>query len=387
MERRQLINHPFIPTGADYDFQVTLNNMDKVMRYSKFSAIAAMIIVLLSSCGGDDNTRRQQSSVAHNVFTVHPESTGMASAVTLPATVEEGRIISVGFKTAGQIEKICVKEGDYVKTGQLIALLDSEDYALGVSALREKYENFKAETDRLTKLHTSGNLSDNDYEKAMSGFRQLGIQLKIEENRLSYCRLTSPASGIVTKVNFENSEMVDAGTPVIELMDNNNLEAIVDLPVRLYASRNDFTGFVGESTVNPDKTVSLSLLSLTPRADNTQLYRLRLGVPDNSGFTPGMNIKVRILSRANDDRGVTIPLSAVFENDGHRYVWVVNPNDSTITATEITTEGTGENGVVNVVSGITAKDLIIRTGVRHLVNGEKVNILQTESDTNPGNLL
>lgn len=129
------------------------------------------------------------------------------------------------------------------------------------------------------------------------------------------------------------------------------------------------------------------MLSLTPRADNTQLYRLRLGVPDNSGFTPGMNIKVRILSQANNESGVNIPLSSVFENDGHRYVWVVNPSDSIIKATEIATAGTGENGIVNVVSGITPEDLIIRTGVRHLVNGEKVNILKTESDTNPGNLL
>lgn len=97
-----------------------------------------------------------------------------------------------------------------------------------------------------------------------------------------------------------------------------------------------------------------------------------------------MNIKVRILSQANNERGVEIPLSSVFENGGRRYVWVVNPSDSTIKATEITTGGSGENGVVNVVSGITANDLIIRTGVRHLVNGEKVNMLQSESDTNPG---
>lgn len=363
-----------------------MSNIDNVMRYSKFLSIA-VVIALLSSCGGGEKEQTQESPVTHNVFTVYPSPTGIESVVTLPATVEEGRSISVGFKTGGQIEKIYVNEGDHVKAGQVIAILDSEDYALGVSALREKYENLKSETERLTKLHGSGNLSDNDYEKAISGLRQLGIQLKIEENRLSYCRLASPASGIVTKVNFENSEMVDAGTPVIELMDNNSLEAIVDLPVRFYAERNNFVGFVGELTVSPDKTVSLSMLSLTPRADNTQLYRLRLGVPGNSGFTPGMNIKVRILSQANNERGVEIPLSSVFENGGRRYVWVVNPSDSTIKATEITTGGSGENGVVNVVSGITANDLIIRTGVRHLVNGEKVNMLQSESDTNPGNLL
>lgn len=356
------------------------------MKFSKFLSTAALIM-LLYSCGESEKEQQNKSSVTHNVFTVYPAPNGIETTVTLPAIVEEGRTISVGFKTAGQIEKIYVKEGDHIKDGQIIAILDSEDYALGVSSLREKYQNLKAETERQAKLHVSGNMSDNDYEKAMSGLRQLGIQLKIEENKLSYCRLVSPASGIVTKVNFENSEMVDAGTPIIELMDDSCLEAIVDLPLRFYAARNNFVGFTGESSVSSKNTVALSLLSLTPRADNTQLYRLRLGIPGNSGFTPGMNIKVTILSQNNDENGVNIPLSSIFENNGHKYVWVVNPSDSIITATEINTNGTGEDGMVNVVSGINAKDMVIRTGVRHLVNGEKVNILQTESDTNPGNLL
>lgn len=355
------------------------------MKYIKVLSASALVL-LFASCGGGGQ-EQQKPAVAHNVFTVYPEPDGVESSVTLPATVEEGRVISVGFKTPGQIERIYVKEGDHVKAGQVIAVLDSEDYELGVSSLREKYDNLKAETDRLTQLHASGNLSDNDYDKAVSGLRQLGIQLKIEQNKLGYCRLTSPASGIVTKVNFENSEMVDAGTPVIELMDNSSLEAIVDLPVRYYAARENFAGFTGESTMTPGKTVPLNQLSLTPRADNTQLYRLRLGIPANSGFTPGMNIRVGILSRAGGDNGVTVPLSAVFENNGRRYVWVVNPADSVISATEITTRGTGENGVVDVVSGLSPENLVVRAGVRHLVEGEKVNILQPESDTNPGNLL
>ncbi|MDE5915384.1 MAG: biotin/lipoyl-binding protein [Duncaniella sp.] len=103
-----------------------MNNTDKVMRYSNFLSIVALI-VLLSSCGRGEKAQYQQPPVAHNVFSVHPEPNGIESAATLPATVEEGRIISVGFKTGGQIERIYVKEGDHIKAGQTIACLDSED--------------------------------------------------------------------------------------------------------------------------------------------------------------------------------------------------------------------------------------------------------------------
>lgn len=354
------------------------------MQY-RLICLIALGIAVLTACSPSE--KECAATVVHNVFVTYPVSNGGSTVTTLPAMVEEGRTISVGFKTGGQIERILVKEGARISKGQLVAVLDSSDYALGVATLREKYSSLKSETERQTKLHASRNMSDNDYEKAVSGLRQLALQLNIEENRLGYCRLYAPANGVVTKVNFENSEMVDAGTPVIELMDNSSLEAIVDLPVRLYAQREYFTDFVGESSLAPGKMVKLNMLSLTPRADNTQLYRLRLGVPPTSWLTPGMNLKVRICSRNDANHSVDVPLSSVFERDGRRYVWIVNEADSVVRASEIVTAGTGENGVVSVVSGVNADDIIVRAGVRHLVDGEKVKIISEGSLTNPGNIL
>lgn len=345
------------------------------------------LMVLTAGCSKKEEQKAEEKTV-HNVFVVNPEALGIEAVTTLPGTVEEGRTISVGFKTAGQIEKIYVKEGAVVSKGQLLAVLDAKDYELGVSTLRERLSQLKGETARQTKLHASGNMSDNDYEKAMSGLRQLELQLELEENRLSYCRLTAPSSGIITKVNFENSEMVDAGTPVFELMDNSSLEAIVDLPVRLYTQRSHFVEFLGTSAAVPGKEIKMSMLSLTPRADNTQLYRLRLAVPSNSGFTPGMTIKVKIISEGGSNTtAVSVPLTAIFEDNGKKYVWTVNPTDSVISATVVNTVGTGENGKVEVESGLNSGDIIVRTGVRHLVNGEKVKIITDNSDTNPGNVI
>lgn len=355
------------------------------MKIIRSLSVAVASLSLLAGCSGSDNS--DAKATVHNVFTVNPEPIGSQGSTTLPAVVEEGRTIAVAFKTAGQIQHIYVKEGAVVREGQLLAVLDTVDYALGVSTLREKYSQLLSESERQARLHKSGNMSDNDFEKVMSGLRQLGLQLRIEENKLDYCRLKSPASGIVTKVNFENSEMVNSGTPVIELMDNSSLEAIVDLPVRHYVNRDNFYEFYGESPHAPGRWFALRMLSLTPRADNSQLYRLRLAVPSSTGVTPGMNINVRITSIDDAASGVRVPLSSVFERDGKRYVWVVNPADSVITATEVATAGTGENGIVEITSGITQADIVVRAGVHLLVDGEKVAILPEESETNPGNIL
>lgn len=355
------------------------------MSFKIWCFLAAMPMVV-AACSS--KAERDGEKIVHNVFVVSPSPVGPSSVTTLPATVEEGRTISVGFKTGGQIERIYVKEGAMVKQGQLLAVIDAKDYELGVSTLREKLSNLKAETARQTKLHASGNMSDNDYEKAVSGLRQLELQLEIEENRLSYTKLYAPASGVITKVNFENSEMVDAGTPVMELMDNNDMEAIVDLPLRLYSQRSHFSSFIGESSTMPGKEFKLKMLSLTPKANNSQLYRLRLSIPSDVGFTPGMTIKVKIICEGiTDNADVAIPVTSIFEENGRRCVWTVNPKDSIIRATTIKTRGTGEDGWIEVTEGLNNNDIIVRAGVRHLTEGEKVNIISTESETNPGNLI
>lgn len=325
--------------------------------------------------GGCSEGGNNVSTAVHNVFTVRPEAVGSATELTLPAVVEEARIISVGFKTAGQISRICVKEGQRVSEGQVLAMLDTADYSLGISTLREKYRQMVVENERRARLHATGNMSDNDYENAVSGMRQLELQLRLEENKLGYCTLKAPVGGVITKVNFEASEMVDAGTPVFELMDNSRLEVVVDLPVRNFAASEHFVSFVGESPLVAG-SVPLKMLSLTPRADNTQLYRLRLA-PDGAvkGLTPGMNMTVRIACSGCDSGSVVVPLSAVFNLRGAQCVWVVNPADSVISARQVVVEGLPQGENVEV-GGLAPSDIIVRAGVHHLTEGERVNILK-----------
>lgn len=355
------------------------------MRYTYAIAAAAFAAIAASGCTDGD---KPAESAVHNVFIATPEPAGMPTESTFPAKVEEARTISAGFKTAGQIERIFVKEGQHVSAGQPLAMLDTVDYALGISTLREKYRQLSIETERRAKLHAGGNMSDNDYENAVSGLRQLKLQLQLEENKLAYCLLKAPTAGIVTKISFEKSEMVDAGTPVIELMDNSRLEAVVDLPVRAYAARGAFESFYGTSPVAPGKRMRLEFLSLTPKADNSQLYTLRLGLPARAeGITPGMNMTVTIVGSGSESASVSVPLSAVFDREGRTCVWTVNPADSVITATPVTTAGTADGGRVEITSGLPASSIVVRAGVHHLHDGEKVNIIPDNSAANPGNVL
>nr|MDE6543227.1 efflux RND transporter periplasmic adaptor subunit [Muribaculaceae bacterium] len=152
--------------------------------------------------------------------------------------------------------------------------------------------------------------------------------------------------------------------------------------------------YSGTSGLLGNAPVELNFISLTPKADNNQLYQLKLGIASRDPrLTSGMNLIVSVSNDASvpaDSVAVTafeVPLRSVFNNDGVTSVWVFNPSDSTVHATPVTVAGDGAKGTVTVVSGLSHGNEIVSGGVHSLVDGERVKVIEQSSSTNRGGLL
>lgn len=350
----------------------------------------SILALTTGACSSSDDAAEQTTPVYHNVFVSQPQSQGASLSKDYAALVQENRTIAAGFKTGGQIERVYVKEGDHVKQGQILAELDNADFKLAVDELQVLYDQLSSQMKRKEKLHAAKNLSENEYEAALSQLEQTRVKLEKQRNQLAYTRLYAPASGVIVKRNHERGESVQAGTGVFELMDDGTLEVVVDIPVGEFVNRDNFASFTGYSSLKPDDKFPLTLRSLTPKADNNQLYQLRLNVPGESRrkLTSGMNLTVTINQKEGADHpGFAVPARAVFGSDGKSYVWAVQP-DSTLVRRQVATSGELLPGdQVLIVSGLDGSERVVRAGVHSLTEGEKVAILPETSGTNPGNLL
>ena len=194
---------------------------------------ALITFALLTACKKTEQPEIQRRSVLLTQPT-HAEKT---TVKTYSGRVYEAQTINLGFKVAGQISKIYVQEGDFIRQGQLVAQLDDKDYRLGVEALQIQYEQVKDEVDRSRILFEQHSLSANDYEKAEAGLQQLKVQLQSNRNKIAYTRLYAPTDGYVQSVNFSPAEMVDAGTAVLSLMNTSQMEVVTDIPAEIYLMR------------------------------------------------------------------------------------------------------------------------------------------------------
>ena len=345
---------------------------------------AALVMALLCSCSG----RTTSEPFVQSVSLTKPVVLGNETVHTYSGIVRAAHEVSLGFKTAGQIARIHVSEGDYVQQGQLLAELDDADYQLAVKALQIQYDQLRDEVERTGQLFRQQSVSVNDYEKAAASLQQLGVQLQANRNKLDYTKLYAPTDGYIQTVNFSPAEMVDAGTALFTLLDVSRLEVEVSIPAGEYLRRDRFTGFTCRAA-GLEQEMPMRLGGITPKADGTQLYHLTLsfaGRPDRR-LTAGMNVEVGItVADTAQTGGFGVPPGAVFLDGETPCVWVFKA-DSTIERRPVTLRDMDSEGRAVVIDGLTAGDRIVRAGVSALEEGEKVRVVDTPSQTNAGGLL
>ncbi len=346
----------------------------------------AFVVGTLCSCGGASH----ESAETRSVVLTRPVSLESTHVLTHSGIVSEAHAISLGFKTGGQIERIHVQEGDYVRRGQLLAELDDADYRLGVEALQIQYDQLSDEVERTKRLFNQKSVSANDYEKAVAGLRQLGVQLQVNKNKLDYTKLYAPTEGYVQRVNFSPAEMVDAGTALFTLLDVSRMEVVADIPVGEYRQRERFTRFDCK-VAGSEEVFPMRLLSFTPKADGNQLYRMRLLFTEQPGsrITAGMNAEIGIVvADTASAAGFAVPLAAVFHDHERNRpcVWVFGA-DSTVSRRPVVLGGTDAEGRAVVTGGLTGDEQIVRAGVNVLQEGQRVRVISRPSKTNIGELL
>lgn len=317
----------------------------------------------------------QKNEELRNVILARVGATDGDERSAFPGVIEENSSVSASFMADGRLARLLVKEGDRVRKGQLLAALDDSDYAIGVAQLEAQFAQMTKEKERMDAMFAKHNIAPNDYEKFEAGYEQLKLQLEMAKRRLDYTRLYAPADGYVAAKYMTEGELVGAGTPVYNIVDDSRLAANVSLPVGIYLNRGRIVSATG-TIPGVEGEIPLSPVSFTPDPDNNMFYRMKLAIPQSVAgkLTSGMNIAVSLRMEESVADESTVPSRAIFREEGKNYVWVYDEADSTIHKKQVVVEGTPQ-GKNSTVKGLENGERIVETGVRQLYEGEKVNVL------------
>ena len=353
-----------------------------------FNLILVGFCCLLATISCADSTKQQPKVQSVKVDSVLANSEN--SVIQYPGRVKAAQDVNLAFRVSGTIQKILVKDGAYVRAGQLLAQMDPSDYQIQLDATEAKYKEVKAEAERVIALYNEGGTPANNYDKAVYGLQQITALYQHHKDELSYTKLYAPFNGYVQKHLFEAHETIGAGMPVLSMIGSGAPEVEINLPAADYIHRESFASYSCTFDLYPGKVYPLKLIGISPKANANQLYNIRFqlitdGLPMPS---PGMNTMVSIFYDDSSYHLMQVPSGSLLHKDGRDLVFVYSPQSQTVKHCEVTIVRPLSNGRSIVVSKqLKVGDLVVSAGVNFVEDGETVRLVNPISKTNIGGLL
>jgi len=344
-----------------------------------------MIALFSFSCGNKQKSTQSVQTV--KVFTA--VGYGAENSVSFPGKIKAASDVNLSFRIGGPIKKIYAEVGDFVKKGDVIAEIDSRDYAVQLSATQAEYNQIKAEAERVIALYEKKGVTPNDYDKAEYGLQQITAKLDAHRNALADTKLRAQFDGYVQKRFFDSGETVGPGMPVVSMVSTTHPEVEIFIPSSDFIRRSDFVGYECSVDILPGISFPLELIGIAKKANLNQLYAMRLRLAGNAVPvpSPGMSATVTISLKPTNSELVTVPLSAVFEDGNISSVWVFNRDSQTVERREIKVGEIHLDGMVVITSGLKEGEIVVSAGVSVLKEGQGVRPLQPVSKSNVGGLL
>ena len=382
--------------------------------------ITAFLLLTLFSCG---EKQKEMITPVRPVKYAHiTSSSGMESHV-FSGVAKAKNETKLSFKVAGSVSSVLVNLGDKVTKGQLIATINSSDYTIQSNQALSQKEGFlankqsaeanakAAETqlinaqstyDRVVKLYESNSVSLSEYQKAKAGIdaaksqfeaatsqvnaanqqvNSANQQVEAATNQVNYTRLTSPMDGIITAVQVESNEIVNAGMPIVVISSLGRPEVEVGVP---------------EVFINQVKIAQRVIISLSS-APGEQFNGMVNQVAFASGKAPTYPVIVQIDSlvtkirpgmaanvefrfpkegKSKDNR-LIVPVEAVGKDGESNFVFLLRPtNDGTFlvkkTAIKI---GDLRNDGFELLEGLQEDERVATAGLQSLMDGMTVKLM------------
>ena len=142
----------------------------------------------------------------------------------------EADLIFVAPDEVGRVQTLTVREGDTVKTGELLFTVDDDLQQADLAQVKASLTNAKQTFDRASQLAKNGAGTQKDLDAAVAVLRDAQARLNSAQTRLARRSVFSPVNGTVQEVYYRHGEMVPAGRPVLALLPPGNIKVRFFVP-------------------------------------------------------------------------------------------------------------------------------------------------------------
>lgn len=363
------------------------------MRKINYLLTAALAAVLVS-CGGNQKAGFGDNEYA--VRTIEGQSANLQT--TYPAVIKGVQDVEIRPKISGFITKLCVKEGQTVKAGQLLFVIDNVTYAAAVRQAKAAVNSAKAQlnTSKLTydnsqKLFKSNVIGDyelqsakNSYESAQAALAQAQANYVSAKQNLDFCYIKSPSAGVVGNLPYRVGALVSSTSqePLTTVSNIKTMQVYFSMTEKdlldmtrtaggLHAAISEYPAVKlqladGTMYAHPGRVAAVSGVidpstgSVSIRADFPNPENLLKSGGSGSIVVPHESSNVIVVSQ-----------EAVAQVQDRYFVYVVG-KDNKVKYTNVTVNPNNDGKNYIIESGLNVGDRIVVKGINSLKDGMQI---------------
>lgn len=338
------------------------NKADELAKLKKErSAIDAKIKAL--EAGKSDT-----SGKATPVMVVELQPTEFKGNIEVQSAIAGDENINATAQMPGTIKSILVRVGQKVSKGQTLATIDAAALDHQIEALAPQLALTKSLYEKQQAMWAQNIGTEVQLMSAKTSFESVQKQIAALKAQRDMYRVVSPISGTVDGVDIKVGEAASPGMRGIRVVSYDALKAEAMLGENYLGKvkEGDQVTIILPNIDDSIKTkVSYVAQSVDPMSRSFQVV-VRLN--NSSKLHPNMSCIMKIANYTSHD-ALVVPVSVIQKTSEGSMVYIADGNKAK--AVTVTT-GRNSNGMVEVLSGLSAGDKIITAGYEEMENGQKI---------------
>mgnify|MGYP001172364113 CR=1 FL=1 len=293
--------------------------------------------------------------------------------IDLQGRVDVEDNVPVTAKMPGILTKVLVKNGDFVKKGQLLARIDDELMLKGLAELELQLKTAEDIYNRQKGLWDQKIGTEVQFIQAKSNKEALEQRIATTKEQWQQTHIYAPISGTVDMVILKAGQAISPGLPLCNIINLGQLK-IVGNVTEAYAAkvRPGYPVQVFFPDLNREITSRVTYVSKTINPTN-RTFTVECNLPAGNDYRANMIAVLKIIDYQNPN-AIVIPVNLIQTGAEGDFVLTAEKTGDNRAAVKKATirQGGNYNGMVEIKEGLKKGDWVISTGFQDVNNGETV---------------
>lgn len=307
------------------------------------------------------------------VAATSPQSREFSDDLKVLGVARSLRSVNITSSTSELVTKVFFNDGQAVRVGAPLVEMQTSEEDAAILQARAQLAQSQREYDRYKILAERGVAPRVMAENAETALQSARAVVSAAEARRGDRILRAPFSGVLGLSTVTPGTLISPGTVITTLDDLSSIRVDFAVPERFLSTLRAGTALTATADAYPGRTFEGRVSLMDVRVDEqTRAVTARAEFPNPGGdIRPGMMMRVAV--RQGQRQALAVPEAAVQYEGAGAFVYRIAGNDQGNIAQRVEVQaGTVENGFVEVVTGLSANDRVVASGLNRIQPGAPV---------------